>query len=134
MLEPERTTAYGVCEACGTPTPEVDLQDVQTPVRPLTACPSCRPDRPATDGGGEPVDLESLTVADGYNEERGLEKCPVCDTHYSGNGLYHDTVYDTDGNGYKDAEVLVCPGCGKEHTLKPAYYRHVADCTGVYDG
>jgi len=38
------------------------------------------------------------------------------------------------GNGYKDAEVLVCPGCGKEYTLKPAYYRHVADCTGVYDG
>lgn len=43
MAENDAMTAYDTCEACGTPTPVNDLEDVQTPIRPLTACPTCRP-------------------------------------------------------------------------------------------
>jgi hypothetical protein len=36
-------TTYRDCEACGTPTPETDLTDVETVTYPLTVCPSCTP-------------------------------------------------------------------------------------------
>lgn len=48
-----------------------------------------------------PVDsLGDLQPAHGYSDDRGLEKCPACGVFYSANGLYHDTVYDTDGTEY----------------------------------
>lgn len=48
----EETVAYGVCEACGTPTPWADLDTLETPIKPLTACPACRP-------AGRPAGLEA---------------------------------------------------------------------------